>query len=179
MGTSAEPAGGGGRWGTPSEAGFDSFYAHYHGKLRSYCRRIVGDGPTADDVVQECLFRAWLHRDQIRQQAPSWLRRVAYNLCIDVIRARSRVVPAGEHMAEEAVEDDAGRELERREQAEAVREALTRVTPRHKELLELRDVEGVGYDVLARRLGVSEVGVRAVLLRARRSLRSALAGAAA
>ena len=63
----------------------------YTGELHVHCYRMVGSFDDAEDLVQEVLMRAWNRRDQFEGRAGirAWLYRIATNVCIDAIRARS------------------------------------------------------------------------------------------
>jgi hypothetical protein len=100
---------------------------------------------------------------------------VARNLCVDTVRSRQRTVVSDsmpEGFAPESTSPDRPIELE--EERASVRQALAGLSERHRELLYLRDVEGVAYEDLAEKLGVSVEGARAVLFRARRCLQHQL-----
>lgn len=174
-----------------SKAVFDGWFERHSGELRSFATRLTGDAATGEDVVQETFTRAWLHIDELsqREEVGPWLYRVARNLCVDTHRARRRVVPSeaastadnasarGRFAADYGdgmdVADPA-RHIERTEDAELVRRALTALTPRHRDVLFLRDIEGMAYDELGRRHGLSGESARAVIARARRRLRDEL-----
>lgn len=59
-------------------------------RLVAMARRLVG--PDAEDAVQECLIKAFLCFDQLRDPAsgPAWLTSILVNCCHDVGRARAR-----------------------------------------------------------------------------------------
>lgn len=59
-------------------------------RLVVIARRLVG--PDAEDAVQECLLKAFLRFDQLRDPAsgPAWLTSILVNCCHDVGRARAR-----------------------------------------------------------------------------------------
>ena len=174
-----------------ANAVFDGWFERHSGELRSFSTRLTGDAAIAEDVVQETFTRAWLHIDELsrREEVGPWLYRVARNLCVDTHRARHRVVPSevaatadntsarGRYAADYGdgmdVADPA-RHVERAEDAELVRRALTALSPRHRDVLFLRDIEGMAYDELGRRHGLSGESARAVIARARRRLRDEL-----
>src|SRR5260370_35222291 len=56
----------------------------------------------ADDAVQETFLRAWRHRERFEGESllRAWLYRIATNVCLDMIRARSRRVPEFHSFAE-------------------------------------------------------------------------------
>jgi RNA polymerase sigma-70 factor (ECF subfamily) len=53
---------------------------------------VLGDPATAEDVAQQAFEQAWRHSrmyDSRRGSVRAWLSRIAHNLAIDVVRARS------------------------------------------------------------------------------------------
>jgi RNA polymerase sigma-70 factor, ECF subfamily len=59
-------------------------------RLVSLARRLVGDD--AEDMVQECLLKAFLRYAQLNDPSagPAWLTRILVNCCRDLGRARAR-----------------------------------------------------------------------------------------
>lgn len=155
---------------------FHTWYEAYRTRLRAWCVALLGDEVAAEDVAQEALARAWARRDLLRDQKEigAWLFRVARNLCIDHVRARRRVIPVQD--VPETAQDttDPEHPLELEEERRAVRAALAGLNRRHRELLYLHHVDGVGYEELAERIGVSNQGARSALFRARQGLRERL-----
>ena len=165
------------------EAAFDVWFSKHVDELRAYCTRLTGDPSVAEEAVQETFARAWVHIETLseREEVGPWLYRVARNLCVDSHRARSRLVSA-DLLPERSAEDitdrpeavDPVRHVMREEERELVREAMAALTPRHRDVLYLRDIEGLAYEELGRRHGLSGASARAVLARARRRLRDEL-----
>jgi RNA polymerase sigma-70 factor (ECF subfamily) len=154
------------------KASFDTICRENRARLTSYATRLLGDSAAAEDVVQETFLRAWTRIetfDADRDPAP-WLYTVARNLCIETMRARNKCITV-EELPESEHDQDPAAPLERAHERHTVRRALASLTSRHREVLVLRDVEGMEYEHLAARLGVSEPTARAVLFRARKSLR--------
>ena len=155
---------------------FEDWYRAHNRPLQSYCTRFLQDTAAAADVTQEALLRAWTRRHEFASDAHvrPWLWRVARNLCIDTIRARQRVVPS-ESLPDQAGEGgDPFAPFEQEDDRQAVQLAMGALSERHRHLLYLREVQGVGYDELAAQMGVTNEGARAVLFRARRCLQQSL-----
>lgn len=155
---------------------FQAWYLAYHSRLRGFCISWLADELAAEDVAQEALARAWARREHLggRDQVGAWLFRVARNLCIDHLRARRRLIPVEDVPERPQDGADPHRSLEAEEERRALRVAFSGLNRRHRELLYLHHVDGLGYDELAERIGVSNQGARSVLFRARQGLRERL-----
>jgi RNA polymerase sigma-70 factor (ECF subfamily) len=131
----------------------------------------------ADDVAQEAFLRA-LHRiDSFRGDAPfrAWLLRIAQNAALTRASARRRQPTVADDAEVEPDGDDASartpaQALEEQERAERLRRKLDLLTPTHRAVLVLRDIEGLSYDEIARITGAPLGSVKGRIHRARREL---------
>lgn len=145
-------------------------------KLLGMARLLLGNREDADDALQEAFSRLWPRAEQLRTLAEA--EKVAMvtvrNLSIDQLRRQS------EHIAEELseVQNDPSlsieteQEQDRKEQYRLVRQLIEqRLTPLQREILEMHDIEGLGYDEIARQKEMQEAAVRMQLSRARKTIR--------
>src|SRR6516225_10386597 len=64
----------------------------YRDELTGYCYRMLGSIYEAEDAVQDTMLRAWraLPSFEDRSGLRPWLYRIATNICIDMLKGRSR-----------------------------------------------------------------------------------------
>jgi len=152
---------------------FEDLYRRYFPRLRRFCMRYLHDPADAEEVAQEALARAYrsiatLNGD--RRFYP-WLSVIAKRLCIDHIRRQSRISLASEFDDDEMNMAGPDEHLVDLADQQLVRSALGTLTPRHREVLERREVDGWSYQRIADAYGVSLGTVEQLLMRARKSLR--------
>ena len=155
---------------------FDRWYGLHFDRIRALCARILRDPVGAEDIAQEALLRAWVRRDQMRDEdVGAWLSVVARNLCISAMRKDRRSTPTESLPEVLDLDADPAAEVVSRESRRKVRSALARMGERHRNVLYLREVGGENYEELGSRFGLSAAGARTVVFRARRVLREHLA----
>ncbi|HSL32927.1 MAG TPA: RNA polymerase sigma factor [Candidatus Limnocylindrales bacterium] len=167
-----------GAWDRDTAGAFvEEIFAKHHGEIYAYLIRMVRDPELAADLSQDAFVKAYRAYDTLEksENARAWLYQIAHRVALDHIRRQKIVrflpwtgesrgaVPSAEHLVMETrLSGDLQRALER--MPERQRAALL--------LAELHDLTGLE---LAAALGVSHVAARALLTRARESLRQALA----
>jgi len=84
------------------ESAFTDLAERHRRELHVHCYRMLASFDDAEDAVQETLLRAWRARDRFEGGAlfRAWLYRIATNVCLDLIRRRSRRVTALRSLAE-------------------------------------------------------------------------------
>lgn len=151
----------------------------YHDRVYRFGLRVCHDGFDADDAVQEAFIRLARRPDVVADQgALSWLMSVVRHVCLRMLRPfvrerRSlgeRAEPAG---IASALADPA-RSLERFEMVQQVHAAIAALDRPHREVLVLRDLEGLSGEETAAALGIGLASMKSRLHRARAMLRTAL-----
>jgi RNA polymerase sigma-70 factor, ECF subfamily len=140
---------------------------------------LLGDADEAADAVQDAFVKAYRSLAQLDDGRPfgPWFRRIVRNLCLD--RLRSPALRRTEWDAAESEpalrSEPAGLEaLERAELSGAVREALSRLSPEHREILVLKEMEEMRYAAIAEAMNIPPGTVASRLYHARAALRKAL-----
>lgn len=165
----------------------DKIMDRWQGRLMSYLFRLTGTETVAIDLAQETFVRVYQHRERYRATGAfsSWLFAIATNLARQHIRwkmrhhsismdARSGERPHGVE-ALPAPDPGPGDHLENEERANAVREAVSQLSPDLREALILFEYEDMSYEQIAKIQRCSVKAVETRLYRARGILRGKLA----
>ncbi|MCW2585866.1 MAG: polymerase, sigma-24 subunit, subfamily [Frankiales bacterium] len=145
------------------------------------CRRLLGDPADAADATQEVYIRVVRSVLGFRGEAAfgTWLHRVAVNVCMSALRRRGDVRARGQSAGtvdavfDDIVSTDASPEdrVANADLARRTAKALAELTDDAREVVVLRDVQGLSTKETAELLGVSEGAVKVRLHRAHAKLR--------
>ncbi len=144
--------------------------------LWAFCVRLTDrDHARAQDVCQETLLRAWRHPDVLTKPngfVRGWLFTVARNIVIDEWRSR-RAHP--ETVMANPPEPPMGQDgVDRLLQSWVVAEAVGRLSPEHRSVLQVCYYQGRSVSEAAQRLGIPEGTVKSRTHYALRALRLVL-----
>jgi RNA polymerase sigma-70 factor (ECF subfamily) len=132
--------------------------------VERYQRRVVGvalavvhNQDDAIELAQETFVRAFenLTKFESRSSFSTWLYRIAANLAIDFWRREGRhIVLHGEDAENEidrlpSLQGDSFKAVSRSELSERLKKALEELTPEHRAVILLREVEGLSYDEIS------------------------------
>jgi RNA polymerase sigma-70 factor (ECF subfamily) len=134
----------------------------------------------AEDIVQEACLRAFRFFPGFRGgDARSWLLKIVRNTCYTWMRTRRPMQDAVEFdetvFAPDVEALDPEKELLQNDQSALVRKALEKLPVKYREVLVLRELEGMSYKEIANITGLPAGTVMSSLSRARESLRDILA----
>ena len=163
-----------------NDRAFEELYARYRGRVCAFIQGRVGDHGRAEDVAQEVFISA-LRRlranDQSIQFKP-WIYEIAKNACIDEFRRSRRA----REVSLDADQDSAAPRpllslaptppaaIETKQRMADLRGAFGGLSESHHQLLVLREFEGLSYEAIGERTGMSRQMVESALFRARRKL---------
>jgi RNA polymerase sigma-70 factor (TIGR02960 family) len=173
------------------ESAFEELARRHRRELHVHCYRMLASFDEAEDAVQETLLRAWRGRDTFDgEHARAWLYRVATNVCLDLIRSRSRqaqelrsfaevgwLQPYPDRLLDQLASDDDEPDTVAvaRETIElAFLAALQVLPPRQRATLLLRDVLGMPAADTASLLETSVPAANSALQRARATMQDHL-----
>ena len=165
-------------WQQDAAAGFvEDLFAAHHGEIYAYLIRMLRDPELAADLTQDAFIKAYRNYDTLEkpENARAWLYQIAHRVALDHIRRQKiiRFMPwTGEsHGAAPSTE----RLVMDAQLSGDLQRALARIPERQRAALLLAELHDLTGLELAAALGVSHVAARALLTRARESLRQALA----
>ncbi len=154
-------------------------------RIAQFAARMCRTQTQAEDVTQDTLVAAARGLSSFRQDSalPTWLYQIARRFCQKQQRRGKSV-----RQAEVSLDDDGAREpltlfadlpepgdtLDAHRMAERVAQALEQLRPAYREVLVLRDVEGLTAPEVASMLGLQVATVKTRLHRARLELRDRL-----
>jgi RNA polymerase sigma-70 factor, ECF subfamily len=154
----------------------------YHDRVYRFGLRVCRDSFDADDAVQEAFVTLARRPDVVRHPgALSWLMTVIRNACRRMLRPlwrdRARLEEiAGPTGAQPAASLDPEMALERWRLVDRVHRAIAGLEPVYREVLVLRDLEGLSGEQVCAALGLSAAAMKSRLHRARAAIRETLAG---
>jgi RNA polymerase sigma-70 factor (ECF subfamily) len=169
---------------------FRELVERYQRKIAALALGMLRNREDALDIVQETFAKAYQNLDRFKGDSAfyTWLYRIAFNLCVDHQRRESKQahVPLETDERGETplvgVLDDG----ERRDQpfdrardseiAERVSAAIRELTPDHRAVILLREVEGLSYEEISHVLQCPKGTVMSRLHYARRELQARLQG---
>ncbi len=168
------------------QAAFAQLVTAYEGKIYNLALRYLGNREDAMDASQEVFLRMYRFLDGFQEGSTfsTWLYRIGVNVCKDLLarRAKRAELPL-EHTDEEEesraadIPDDRY-DPERLTQQAALRktlsDAIAGLPEPQREIIVLRDVQGLSYEEIADALCLETGTVKSRLFRARENLRKKL-----
>jgi RNA polymerase sigma-70 factor (ECF subfamily) len=175
-------------------AAFDRLVEERHGDIYALLCRLTEDPEEARDLTQETFLQAFRHLASFRGDADvrTWLYRIAVNqarnrwrwwkrrrrdrtLSLDAPASESQDTPLSAGLANESAEDPERQALAR-ERERALHAALQTLSRPYREVIVLRDIEGLSYEEVALALDLNVGTVKSRLSRGRNELRRRLEG---
>lgn len=149
--------------------------------------RMTGNEQDALDLAQEAFFNAWRGLKFFKGDSTfsTWVYRLASNACIDHLRRKKRRQDISAPMPVVDEEDDRPPDipderyapeqvLERKQLRQAVSEGLNRLSDEHRQVLIMRELDGLSYQEIGQVLGLEAGTVKSRIARARLALRKIL-----
>ena len=161
---------------------FEQLVLRYQDKVYHLALRSCGSPQDAEEIAQEAFLSAWKGLPAFRGEAAfsTWLYRLTLNACSDHFR-RQKGQGAPLSLDDEQLRldiPDQGRQpqelVEEKERQEMVQKALLSLSPEHRQVLLLRELQQLSYQEIAQALEMDPGTVKSRIHRARNQLREIL-----
>jgi RNA polymerase sigma-70 factor (ECF subfamily) len=173
------------------EHAFGKLMRKYEERVQNHCVRIVGDEQEAEDLKQEVFIKVYrsLPNYEHTYGFYTWMYRITQNCCIDRIRkikrqaqevsltpsldeegsetSREHTIPDERNVPEKAALNN--------ELKQTIDKALAKLSPKLREIVVLKEQDGLSYEEIGAMLHCSRGTVKSRLFRAREKLQELLA----
>ncbi len=164
---------------------FTELVERYERPVVNFCQRMLGSREDAEDVAQESFVRVFRYLDRLAPAAKfsTLLFGIARNLALNFIRdsrrrGRGKTFSLTEENNEERpLEDERYRPdtvARIHEIDERIRQGLEMLSPKHREVLILRELNGMDYSTIAEIVRCRKGTVKSRIARAREQLKAQL-----
>ncbi len=161
---------------------FETLVLEYEKNVYNIALRMTGNSEDAADMTQEAFIKAYNSLQSFRGDSKFsvWLYRIVSNVCLDFLRSKNR-----RPTVSLSVEDDDGEDaqldvadesqspellLDRKLTRDSVRRGLDSLPPDYRQILLLREIQGLSYDEIAQALSLEVGTVKSRIFRARKRL---------
>jgi RNA polymerase sigma-70 factor (ECF subfamily) len=161
------------------ELAWEALVRTYQSSVYAVTRHYLGDPEEARDVAQDVFVRLYERLDTYSggDTFKAWLLRMARNASIDRLRRIKARPPASDVSADDAMlagEDDPERNAATEARERLLRQAVAQLGDKHREVLLLKEIQGLKIEEVASLLGLPVGTVKSRSMRARLELAAKL-----
>ena len=165
---------------------FRELVTQYENRIYTVACSIIGDSEMARDAAQEAFVRAYkaLGRFEGKSSFYTWLYRITTNVCLNMAQKENRRIDTTSFDAMQDTHDispdrffgtdEPENDIERADLRNQIDKVLNTLSPDHRTVVVLKDIEDMSQEEIAETLGVSVGTVKSRLSRARAQLRDLL-----
>ena len=151
-----------------SEDAMREFYKQTVGLVYGMSRRIISNAEEAEEVALEVFMYVWKSASQYDpelSQPLSWLLMITRSRSIDKIRKNAKTVSINENIDESMIKDKGNPEDSyiASEKRMLVRGAISQLTPKQKEVIELSYYQQFSHSEIAERVGIPIGSVKSTI----------------
>jgi RNA polymerase sigma-70 factor, ECF subfamily len=168
------------RIATGDQLAMRTLFARHRVMLYRWVRRIVDDEALAEDLLSEVFLDVWRQAAafEARSSVSTWLLAIARHKALSARRRRSDI-PLDEAMAATLPDlaDDPECALAKKDRAAVLRQCLDRLSPEHREVIDLVYYHGKSVKEVAAIVDANEATVKTRMFYARKKLADLLTAA--
>jgi RNA polymerase sigma-70 factor, ECF subfamily len=157
-----------------------ALFARYRVTLYRWLLRLVDDGALAEDLLSEVFLDVWRHAAsfEARSSVSTWLLAMARYKALSARRRRTDVkLDEATVSTVPDIADYPEVALQKKNRAEALRQSLPRLSPEHREVIDLAYYHGKSVKEIAEIVGINEATVKTRMFYARKKLAESVAKA--
>lgn len=159
-------------------AAYAELVRRYQAPVIHFCQRMTSSREDAEEVAQEAFVRVYKHLHTLREEAKfsTLLFGIARNLASNHLRdsgrrGRGRTVALEDAPQQESRIAGPDTQAQGNEMMRIIERGLLALSAEHREILVLREIQGMDYDMIAEVLQCRQGTVKSRLARAREQLR--------
>jgi len=171
---------------TGDRRAFRSFFDTYGPRIFRYAVRTIGDVGKAEEVTNDVMIEVWKNaaRFERRSSVSTWIIGIARHKSLNAIRGKQLVTVDIADVAEQISDDGAAiesgeAEIDQAEMRRVLRAAVEKLSPEHRDVVELTFFHGRSYEEIAEIVGCPENTVKTRMFHAKRQLKALLGERAA
>ena len=158
-----------------TRADFNDLVRQLNRNLYGYAFRILRNQEEAEDAVQEVFIKLWNLGSKIDEynSIGELATTMVKNFCIDQLRKKKHLIQ-NENIQQDFIKADTASPyeiIERRESENILDHIIDQLPNIYKEVIELREIEGLSYEEIAARTEQNINTLRVTLSRARKIIR--------
>ena len=147
-----------------------ALFARYRVRVYRWLLRLVDDESLAEDLLSKVFLDLWRHAAsfEARSSLSTWLLAIARHKALSARRRRTDAEL--DEATVSTVPDDPEVTLQKKNRAEALRQSLLRLSPGHREVIDLAYYHGKSVKEIAEIVSINEATVKTRMFYARRKL---------
>jgi RNA polymerase sigma-70 factor, ECF subfamily len=168
------------RIGASDRLAMQVLFLRHHVRVYRFVLRLVGDRQSAEDLVSEVFLDIWRHaaKFQARSEVSTWILAIARFKALSSLRRRE--ADQLDDVTAAAIEDpgdDPETTIEKRDRRNILRKCLSRLSPDHREIVDLVYYQEMPIREIAEILGIPANTVKTRMFHARKRLSELLSAA--
>ena len=157
---------------------FESMYREYHAQLARFLLRLTRRPQVAEEVLNDTMLVLWHRPDSFRgaSKLSTWVFGIAYRKAMKALRRLDEPAEDRRDDGTMTSEDDPERETHHVLRHSALVQAISKLSPEHRAVVDLTYFHELGYREIAEIVGCPVDTVKTRMFHARRILKRKLAG---
>lgn len=156
------------------QGAFQRLYARHSVRIFRFLMRLVQNKATAEEFVNEVFMEIWQHagRYEGRSSPTTWMMAIAHNKAVSGLRKRREATGVDDAAMAEVpdLDDDPEQTTQKQDKGRIMRTCIARLSPDHREILDLVYYQEMSVGEAADVLGIPENTVKTRMFYARKKL---------